>query len=1050
MVVNMREVEGSKVKDASGNGCDLALGSTVKIVDSPVGKAIRVAGNQSDWASFVCPVITNTTISFWVNRDQFDSSILDGEGKELNGIPYVMSPSYSGFGINYQRNMLEMPLIDQANNPQTNFKGPSPARCQWHHLAYVTSCDPDGAYGKVTARVYMDGNLVATTEQTNNRPMLDVSLKTTVVLFNNATNGLRPTSGTFADLRFYAEALDAVQIAEIIAETAPCGLVMHYPFDELSATVGQDGRFTSPEATGFGGSISLGKNLYLVDDGIDGKALRFFSTDVSGTAIHEIGALITGPSVPLKERTYMAWVRRSSRACEMDALVDNAHPKLLDGHSVAGGGGSCECADLAGNERTLNFAPAGCGSSGQSYTTAGFAEIDTWSHLAFVERYTGDDVNAQVSIYVNGEEVQYSFDKKTYALQELAANRPFWLGANGRDSNRYFCGDVDDFKIFNYALSPEEVRRAYRGLAKIDAGEDFTACVGTSVLHGTVASNAGDNYRKGYAGDMRWSVVSAPANGEGVTILQPESAETEITLPAAGSYVFRMTISDLGVTKSDDVTITCVEADAANSAPSVSVSASANAITQPDPVVLTATVTDDDRPVPSKTRVRWAKKSGPGGVWFKPANAAVSEASFGSAGTYVLTCVVSDGQDESAADMTIAVADRLDGSNLNTGLLRYWSLDGQVNPYFLDPIARNVNVTVPDYKTIRYLPGKVGNAVRAYAYSGAGAYIDTGATAGEVAVNDTSYGGSNPPPANDYLTLSAWIYIDPSDTNLGNGRICGASVLGQGHTFGLRYNEKWTATGTVNQGGFTLYQQGRAGSDATGGISFSMVDYPAPSPSPVGRWMHICAILARTVADNALWEMWYDGVRQNVKAQTGAARGRITGNNLMIAGMQYTETTGDNGSVNANWPIKSGDKSDYYSRTFPGLVDEVRIWSRKLMPEEIRYLAANPMLGGNRGPAVDAPTAGHGAVTKSPTSVETVAFADKLPAGGALSYEWLALGENAAHVSFADKTAASTTFTASKKGSYIVQLKVSDGERTVYSQPLVVDVAGAGCVILLK
>lgn len=320
------------------------------------------------------------------------------------------------------------------------------------------------------------------------------------------------------------------------------------------------------------------------------------------------------------------------------------------------------------------------------------------------------------------------------------------------------------------------------------------------------------------------------------------------------------------------------------------------------------------------------------------------------------------------------------------------------------------------------------------------------------------YGGANLPPKNDFLTVSAWIYIDPADTNLVNEKIVGANVVGQGYTFGLRYNEKARWNEAVNVGGFTLFQQGRIGSTGTGGIGMYMSHYPVPSPSPLGRWMHICAIWARNVSDAGKWELWYDGVTQTRSGGTvgAACRGRVNTNPFNIGGMEYTGPALDKGalnaggSYNANWPI--GDSlTDYYSRTFPGVVDEVRVWTRKLTPAEIRFLAANPVIDANRGPSVDEPVAAtRRPGTRKSTQVAVAAFADKLPAGGALTYAWSLISGDAALSTFGDPSAASTTFTATKPGTYVLQLRVSDGERTVYSKPLTIDVVVGGTVIVIK
>ena len=1049
---DMKDVKDGVVADASGNGHALTLGPTVEVVDDDlVGRAIRVTGSRTDYATFSCPVVTNTTIAFWINRDAKDSSILDGT-TEKNNIPYILSTGYSGFGINYGRNQDKLSFIDQQNSPQTNFDGPSPARGRWHHVAFAIEYSDTGDFGTLTCRAYLDGGLVATTVQANNREMRKSGAGLQKpILFNNGANGERPTSGRYADIRFYDTCLNDLQIKELASNLFGPRLVMRYAFDEISDTTDANGRRTTPEATGLGTPMTLGKNLTLVDDGVDGKAVRFMSTtEICGKAVT--------PVFPLFERTYSVWVRSSSRRTELNAVVENTYPRLFDtlNNGDGTGGGYCIFGKSKDLDRMFQFMPAGNGTAAKAYTLYGVAELDTWSHLVVVEHADAEG-KGRADIYVNGQEVAYQL-RLAYDFSILKGSIAFNLGNVDYSGNRYFCGDLDDFRLYNYALTPDEVGRLYRGLARIDAGADFTAAGPKGVLHGVVGANAGDGYRKGYAGEIAWSQVS----GEPAAILQPNAAETEVTLPAPGTYVFRLSITDLGVTKSDDVTVTCVAADAANQAPTVSVAASAQAITQPDSVTLTATVADDAKPAPAVTRVRWTKVSGPGGVWFDADDARETKASFGAAGTYVLACTADDGQVTASANVTVAVADRTDGKNLSSDLLHYFPLDGQGNPYSPDQgnIEPKKHLTEPNYNTLRYVPGKVGNGARAYAYAGEGARWTTGVAVGEVPMDDPNgdYKNTNLPPKNDFLTVSAWIRIDPTDTNLVNGKVVGANVVGQGFTFGLRYNEKAAWNATINEGGFTLYQQGRNGSTAAGNVAMYMSHYPVPSPSPVGRWMHVCAIWARTVSDAGQWEMWYDGVKQTRSGGSSgnACRGRVNTNPFNIGGMEYTGASKNNGalnaggSYNANWPI--GDSlTEFYSRTFPGVVDEVRVWTRKLTPAEIRYLAANPVIDANRGPSVDEPVAAsRHPGTRKPTQVAVAAFADKLPAGGALTYTWSLLSGDASLVTIGDPSAASTTFTATKPGTYVLQLQVSDGERTVCSKPLMIDVVASGTVVIVK
>ena len=196
--------------------------------------------------------------------------------------------------------------------------------------------------------------------------------------------------------------------------------------------------------------------------------------------------------------------------------------------------------------------------------------------------------------------------------------------------------------------------------------------------------------------------------------------------------------------------------------------------------------------------------------------------------------------------------------------------------------------------------------------------------------------------------------------------------------------------------------------------------------------------------------MWYDGVKQTASTANGNTRGRTNTSKIMIGGMNYMSSTAGTGDYNSNWSV-DGTTANFYSRTFPGIVDEVRIWQRKLTAGEIRYLAANPVIAPNRAPAID-PFEKDTVVsaTKKAKAVATAAFDDGEPAGGELTYKWSVLSGDAAAASFGDVTARETTFTATAVGTYVLQLTVSDGERTSYSAPLTVEVVAAGTVIAIR
>ena len=78
------------------------------------------------------------------------------------------------------------------------------------------------------------------------------------------------------------------------------------------------------------------------------------------------------------------------------------------------------------------------------------------------------------------------------------------------------------------------------------------------------------------------------------------------------------------------------------------------------------------------------------------------------------------------------------------------------------------------------------------------------------------------------------------------------------------------------------------------------------------------------------------------------------------------------------------------------------------------------------------------------------AYDDGSPVGSSLAYEWEVVSGDSAAVTFANRNAAETTATIAVKGFYVFRLKVTDGARVVYGDPVMVEVAASGTSISLR
>ncbi|HZB47296.1 MAG TPA: putative Ig domain-containing protein, partial [Pyrinomonadaceae bacterium] len=180
----------------------------------------------------------------------------------------------------------------------------------------------------------------------------------------------------------------------------------------------------------------------------------------------------------------------------------------------------------------------------------------------------------------------------------------------------------------------------------VNAGADQTIAVnGTATLSGTVTD---DGLPRNAAVTSSWSMVSGPGL---VAFADASAPSTTATFSEAGTYVLRLTATDTVLTASDETVITVTPP---NQAPSAGAGAD-QTVTLPGAARLNGTATDDGLPLGSTLAITWSQVSGPGTVTFADAASAVTTATFGVEGTYVLRLSASDTELTSTDDVTVTV-----------------------------------------------------------------------------------------------------------------------------------------------------------------------------------------------------------------------------------------------------------------------------------------------------------------------------------------------------------------------------------------------------------
>ena len=1030
---DMESVANGKIADKSGNGRDLTLGDGVSLTNGcggAAGHALFFEGQTTTWAKFSSPALGSRTIAFWYRRERGSGPISNAAG---NTYPYLIA-NLSTIRMHFANatdNNVSSSIF--AENPDTTrnryfTSTPSLYREVWTHVTLtfdVTSTEADEAesdkiISHVTYKAYVNGACVAA--PATDFALTNFAVAGTAMLGNWSANGtgIRPSYGALDEFRVWDTALDAEQVWAEYARTKEnydeTGLVGRWTFDDTETV---NGSLVLKNVAGSAGDITCGAGIVVTNAGVEGQC-------VACSGHRDCWGALTLPAALNSDFTWTCWINQSPDSSK-DTLAkiggdgQNKGPRLLQA------GGDWYYINLKGAmpgewdwTRTLVLTP---GNNTEQTILNSRAPQGMWSHLAVTTRFkmAADGTRkAYTYAYMNGE---YAGAIAERNLGPNAASASWTFANSGcNGANRPIEGMVDDLRLYAGALSSNTIVRLFRGAAAVDAGADFSVAGEMAELHGEIGKSAPGDVRKGYAGTPCWTLVSAPAGGEGVTILQPGRTVTLVTLPVEGAYVFRLsnTLDDVGLSRSDDVTVTRVAAVGA--APTVSVTATATTAVD-EPCALMATTT-------AGARIHWAKVSGPGGAWFEPENAAATKATFDVAGMYVVRCTVEMNGASATADVTVTVGDG-ETCDLSNGLIRWWPLSGA--DFTKERIANSTRPTMgtnTDGVVIRaFETGPAGYAMRANGFK---AYFDLG---NGLAETQSIANNNNSPPTERYRAVSAWVWHDSSDTNMFKN----AAIFMVPFTLGLWYNYN-VGDGTAD--GLLLCQQGWGVNDTT--IAYMKRPYALPHPL-TDRWTHIYALFDRSQGTD--FELWIDGEKQTPTSTPAGKRGRVRTTSFDVGGIDYSasDVGADNGYS------RNSQNNAVMTRCFPGKVADVRIYNRKLTAREVKKLAADPDVAANRAPAIDAfATNTVRTAQRKAKPMATAAFDDGEPTGGTLTYEWSLLSGDATAASFGDATARETTFTATTIGTYVLQLAVSDGERTSYSAPLTVEVVAAGAVIVIR
>lgn len=999
----MSELKNGVVPDSSGNGRDLTVAAGCSLTnDAPEGTGLYFDGTMQAGAKFSHPALQDRTIAFWVKLTSEDGSAYDGQTKTT--YPYIFG-AFGATRLYYETgndNKLHFGSGNDANKQETQFKVGSvntTLRENWNFITmtYATEDTAEDNVKSVTMKVYVNGDPVATQ---GNYTSLDFGTKLVTNAFsagtcilgnlNAAGTGSRPIKGVLDEVSVYDCALTPEQVLHLYAPRhtyETCRPVAGWDFDELKPS--GSNRLVE-DVTGSGVDLIVSPAL-VATNGVYGGGLYWDGLNTSCTYSSK-----TLP--PMSDWSFSAWVNVST-----DLPADTATYKLQRFYTF-GRDSFVQTAANAANFGVTVYPHSTAGTSG--WTVGSLPARNTWVHYVFSYRShmradaSGYDIG--LDWYENGVKGSAGELKASNANTLKTVVSRFLLGCNSQtDGKRNFCGAMDSVRVYRGALDEKAVRQLYLAPARAQAGADFTTARAVDVLRGRTDEKLTDTIANAFGGDATWSVVSAPDGAGTDLVVSPASLETSVKLPKPGTYVFRLTVATDSAATSNDVTVTRV-AEAVDNVPPTCALAAAGSCTIPSTLALAATANDPDSK-PGTLRVSWRRVSGPGPVEFS-ADAAVTTASFVTPGTYVLAATADDGQDVASAQTMVTVTEE-SGADLSAGLMHYWPLSAEAGQSVGKDVVGSRDLTLYNAASTWEAPGFTGYALRcngenAQAYAAAQAF----------------------PSGLTKFTATCWLYEDTNESYYQTASV-GRLFNYQG-AFEVQHVKSATGSGYLVR---MWYMEGST-------LQTAVWKFSTPSKSVNGRWAHL-TVLADIAARSS-------GARSAVRLY-------VDGDEMAMYQFQMPENTTVTtdpawpGSRQINGRIDWGSTRGSH-RVFPGLIDEMRIYSRQLSAAEIKRLASE-MPTANRAPQTvvaagdSAKTISRSSITLDPSVVD-----DGLPAGS-LSGEWKVVSGDASKVSV-----DGNVLTFAKAGTYGLAYVATDGERTTVSPTVTVEVTPRGAVLLLR
>ncbi|MFZ1626983.1 MAG: LamG domain-containing protein [Candidatus Moraniibacteriota bacterium] len=438
------DISGTTAYDRSGSGNNGTLTNSPAIGEGKVGQTLDFDGTDdyvsiADNAALDFGDTADFSLSGWFNRDTFttdDTIIAKRNGVANTDDGYILYIDDTTDKLTFE--VSEASGTDEYQMESTQAFTSS----GWHH--YTIVWDENSASG---SDIYIDGVASNATKTGTIGNLGDLSNSVALAIGAESDAG-NPFAGSLDETRMYNRALSASEIESLYAlgqsdkinssvsqkqgtGRLDSGLAGYWKLDENTGTSAGDA-----STNGNTGTLTNGPTW---TTGQIGSAVTFDGSNDHVSVADSKSLDITNTL------TIASWIKPTSVSPTGDkSIVRKEGADYSDNYSlILGGGGD-----------------AASGNIGFIYNSVGWRVFDSgyklpdtqWHHVAVTFNYS----NTQLLFYVDGLLVS----TKTIVANLTTNTNALNIGMDV--NNKYFSGSIDEVRIYNRALSVDEVSQLYR------------------------------------------------------------------------------------------------------------------------------------------------------------------------------------------------------------------------------------------------------------------------------------------------------------------------------------------------------------------------------------------------------------------------------------------------------------------------------------------------------------------------------------------------------------------------------------------------------------